>query len=49
MTPAVPNSRPDTIPVSVACTVWQMLTVSSSGLTQRSGSLTSRTSALPDF
>ena len=36
-------------PVSVACTIWQMLTVSRSGLTQRSGSSTSFFSALPAF
>ena len=37
------------MPVSVACTVAQMLIVNSSGLTQRSGALTSFFRALPDL
>ena len=42
-----PKRSPNNDPVSVACTVWQVLTVSSSGLTQLFGAFTSLASALP--
>ena len=47
MMPIVPNSRSDRIPTSVAWTSWHTRSTSSSGLRNRSGWPTRRSSALP--